>query len=176
LIADVAKAGPAEKAGLKPGDVVLSLDGKEIRDSGGLRNTVANTAIGSLIRLTIWRDKQEQEIMVMVGNLEDAVKALTAALKSRMGAAFRPLKPAEARGLGIDPSVGVVISSLESKGPMAKVGFEVGDVILGINGQQIDSVETLAALIDSLPQKHRISLFAMDHNSRRTGNVIIELR
>jgi len=176
LVADVSKNGPAEKAGLKPGDVVLSFNGKDIRDSGALRNTVANTAIGTLIRLTIWRDKREQELTVMVGNLEDAFKAITAALRERLGAVFRPLKPAEANSLGIDPSVGVVVGKLDAKGPMAAVGFEVGDVVLGVNGQQIDSVETLAALIDSLPRNRRISLFAMDHNSRRTGNVVIEVR
>ena len=176
LIADVTKAGPAEKAGLKPGDVVLSLNDKDIRDSGALRNTVANTPIGSLIKLTIWRDKREQEITVMVGNLDDAAKAITIALKSRLGAAFRPLKPAEAQNLGLDPRVGVVVSTLETKGPMAQAGFEVGDLVLGVNGQQIDSVETLAALIDSLPHRSRVSLFAMDHNSSRTGNVVIEVR
>ncbi|HQP29694.1 MAG TPA: Do family serine endopeptidase [Deltaproteobacteria bacterium] len=176
LIADVSKNGPAEKAGLKPGDVVLSLNGKDIRDGGALRNTVANTPIGTLIKLTIWRDKREQEITVMVGNLDDAFKAITDALRERLGATFRPLKPAEASNLGIDPSVGVVVGRLDAKGPLARVGFEVGDVVLGVNGQQIDSVETLAALIDSLPHNHRVSLFAMDHNSRRAGNVVIEVR
>ncbi|MEN6473258.1 MAG: Do family serine endopeptidase [Syntrophaceae bacterium] len=175
LIADVVKDGPAEKAGLKPGDVVLSLNDKDIPDSGTLRNAVANSPIGTLIKLTIWRDKREQEIKVMVGNLDDAAKGITAALKDRLGAVFRPLKPAEASSLGVDPSVGVVIGKLDAKGPMARVGFEVGDVVLGVNGQQIDSVETLAALIDSLPHNHRVSLFAMDHNSRRTGNVEIEV-
>ena len=161
---------------LKPGDVVLSLNGKDIRDGGALRNTVANTPIGTLIKLTIWRDKREQEITVMVGNLDDAFKAITDALRERLGATFRPLKPAEASNLGIDPSVGVVVGRLDAKGPLARVGFEVGDVVLGVNGQQIDSVETLAALIDSLPHNHRVSLFAMDHNSRRAGNVVIEVR
>jgi serine protease Do len=176
LIADVFKAGPAEKAGLKPADVVLSLNGKEIPDSGTLRNAVANTPIGTLIKLRILHDKQEQEITVLVGNLDDAAKSITSALKTRLGAAFRPLKPAEARNLGLDPSVGVVINSLDSNGPMAQVGFEVGDVVLGVNGQQIDSVETLAMLIGSLPNNRKVSLFAMDHNNRRTGNVVIKVR
>ena len=56
------------------------------------------------------------------------------------------------------------------------VGFEVGDIVLGVNGQPVDSVETLAALIDTLPHHHRITLFALDHTSGRAGNVKIEIR
>lgn len=176
LIVETAKAGPAEKAGLEAGDVVTALNGKLIPDSGTLRNTVANTPVGETISLSVWRHKKQQEITAMVGNLDDAAKAQLATLKERLGADFRAPNPTEVSTYGLDQRAGVVIRTLSAKGPMAAVGFEVGDIVMGVNGQPVDSMETFAALIDSLPHHHKVTLFALDHASGRAGNVTIEIR
>jgi len=88
----------------------------------------------------------------------------------------RPLRTAEAQRYGLDPQAGVVVSWLDAKGPLAAVGFETGDVVLGVNGQPIDGVDTFVALVNSVPRDRRIALLALDHHSGRTGNVLVEVR
>jgi serine protease Do len=171
LIADVAKSGPAERAGLKKGDVVITYQGKNIPDASALRNEVAASPIGSDARLTILRDKKRQEIMVKIGNLQDVAKILSATAKERLGVEARAATPKEADKYGLDSSQGIVITWVDPKGPLGKVGFEVGDLILEINGQAISSVESLAELVSSLKPKQRITLLALDHNSGNSGYV-----
>ena len=67
LIADVVKGGPAAKAGLKHGDVVLSYQDKPVADSSVLRNEVADTPTGQDVKLTVWRDKKQETVRVRIG-------------------------------------------------------------------------------------------------------------
>lgn len=176
LIMEVTENGPAEKAGLKAGDVVIALNGEPVPDSGALRNAVATMPIGASVTLDIWRKRSPQKITATVGSLEKAAQALSASLRERLGVDVRPLSSAEVRKFGLDSQSGVVVSWLENKGPMAAIGFEPGDLILAANGQPIDSVDTFVAVISSVPNRGRIVLFAVDHRTGRAGNVQVRVR
>jgi serine protease Do len=176
LVVDVAKGGPAEKAGLKKNDVVIAYRGKEISDSGSLRNEVATTPIGQEVKLTILRNGKKEEIMVKVGNLETAAKILAAAVKDRLGAEVRPLNPQEVEKYGLDTNRGVAISWLDTKGPLQSAGFEVGDLILGINNQPVEGVDSFVQLVTVLKPDQKVSFFALDQRSGNTGTVLVMVR
>jgi serine protease Do len=176
LVVDVVKGGPAEQAGLKKDDVVIGFGGKEIPDSSTLRNDVANTPIGQEVKVTILRGGKKEEVMVKVGNLESSAKIMAAAVKDRLGVEVRALTTQELEKYGLNENQGVAISWLDSKGPLHAAGFEVGDVILGVNNQPVVGVDGFVQLVTALPPNQKASFVVLDHRSGNTGTVLVMVR
>jgi serine protease Do len=176
LIADVVKGGPAEKGGLKKNDVVIAYRGKEVPDSRTFRNEVANTPIGSEVKITILRAGKKEDLLIKVGSMEESTKILATYVKDRLGAEVRAVSPKEAEKYGLDAGQGVVINQLEAKGPLRNAGFEVGDMILEINNQPIKGMEAFIQLVSALRPGQKITLLALDHRSGNMGNVQVVVR
>jgi serine protease Do len=175
-LANVVKGGPADKAGLKAKDVIVSYGGIEVSDSGVLRNRVADTPIGQEVKVSILRGGRKEEVSVKVGNLEESIKMLAAVGQDRLGVIVRPLTAQETEEFGLQPDQGVAISRLDFKGPLQGAGFEVGDIILAVNDQPIQGVETFASLVNLLKPGQKINLAALDHKSGQTGMVQVVVR
>jgi serine protease Do len=176
LIAEVVKGGPAEKAGMKKGDIVIAYREKEITNASTLRNEAAIGPIGQEAKVTVLRKGKKEELTVKIGNLEDATKLLSASVKERLGAELRPVTPDEAEKYGFGPQQGVVIAWVDPKGPLGQVGFEVGDVILEINGQPVESVEELSGLVNTVKPGQKIAVVAFDHRTGNSGSVEVVVR
>ena len=176
LIAEVTKDGPADKAGIKRGDVVLAYKGKETPDAGTLRNEVANTPIGEQVKVTLWRDKERKELMVTIGNLDDVIKTGSASLKERLGGEFKTVSSKEAEKYHLGSPQGVVITWLEPKGALAKAGFEVGDIILALEGVTIENPEGFANLISRVPPHQKVTLMVIDHRRGNRGYAQVTVR
>ncbi len=176
LIAEVAQGGPAEKAGMKKDDVVIAYRGKEIPDSSTLQNEVAETPIDQEVKVTVLRSSKKEELTVKIGNLETATKILAASVKERLGIEVRPLNPPEVEKYGLDASQGVAIIWLDAKGPLKEAGFEIGDILLGINNQPVEGIESFVRLVSSLKPKQKIFLVAIDHRSGNSGTVQVEVQ
>jgi serine protease Do len=175
LVVDVVKGGPAEKAGIEKNDVIISYRGKEIRDSAALRNDVAETLIGQEAKVTVLRAGKKEELTVKIASMEEALKILAASVKDRLGAEVRPPTSQEIEKYDLNVNQGVVISWLDPKGPLGEAGFEVGDMILAVNGQPVEGMESFAALVSSLKPKEKISVLALDHRTGNTGTVQVEI-
>jgi len=171
LIAEVAKDGPADEAGLQKNDVVTAYQGKEIPDASSLQNQVANTSIGQEITLTVFRKGKSRDVKVTIGNLQDAVKKLAASLNKRLGVVVRSVTEKEAQEYGLHESKGVAITSLQPDGILGKAGFEVNDIILGINGQPVSDVQSFVNLIESLTPRHWVQFLVLDHRTGQTGYI-----
>ncbi|MBW1982557.1 MAG: trypsin-like peptidase domain-containing protein, partial [Deltaproteobacteria bacterium] len=176
LIADVVKEGPADKAGIRRGDVVLVFNRDKIINSASLRNEVAISPIGKEVPVVIFRDGEKKELTVVIGSLERARKVLSASIKKRLGVEVRAVRRQEARKYGLQSGQGVVIEWLERKGPLGRVGFEVDDIILAINNQPVSDVESLAAIVKALRPGQRIAVHALDHRTGNSGYVQVKVR
>lgn len=176
LIVNVIKGGPADKAGLKKNDVIIAYQGKEIKDASSLRNEVANTAIGQEVKVNFMRNGIKQELLVKIGNLEEASKFLISMIKERLGAEVRTLTSKESQKFNLEPQRGVVITSINPKGPLGEAGLETGDIILEINGQPIMGMESFVQILISLKANQRITLLALDHRSGDMGYVKVVVR
>jgi serine protease Do len=176
LIVDVAKGGPAEKAGLKKNDVVIGYRGKEIPDTSTLRNDVADTPIGTEAKITVLRNGKKEELTVKIGSLEASTKILAAAVKDHLGVEVRSPNSMEVNKYGINPNQGVVITWEDSKGPLKEAGFEVRDMILAINNQPVESMESFVDMVTLLRPKQKISIVALDHRTGNTGTVQVVVR
>jgi serine protease Do len=176
LIVDVAKGGPAEKAGIRKNDVVVAYRGKEIPDSSTLRNDVAETTIGTEAKMTVLRNAKKEELTVRIGSSEASTKILAAAVKDRLGVEVRSPDSGEVNKYGISPNEGAVIVWEDPKSPLKEAGFEVGDMILAIDNQAIDSTERFVDLVSILQPKQKISILALDHRTGNTGTVQVVVR
>jgi len=176
LIVDVAKGGPADAAGMKKNDVVIAYRGKEVLDTTTLRNDVAETPIGTEAKMTILRDGKKEELTVKIGNLEASTKVLAAAVKDRLGVEVRSPSSTEVSKYGITPTQGAVITWEDPKGPLKEAGFEVGDMILAINNQPVESMESFVDLVSLLRPKQKISVLALDHRTGNTGIIQVVTR
>ena len=149
LVADVEADGPAAKAGLQSGDVITKLDGREIDRSADLPARVATLKPGSTTHLEVWRAGKPVDIAVSLGELKDTTtvaKAETPDSQGRLGVAVRPLRPEEASQLGGAASGGGLVVE-QASGAAAEAGIQTGDVILTFDGQPVQSVEQLKALL-----------------------------
>ena len=146
LVSSVEKGGPAAKAGLEPGDVILGINGKEIVNSSELPAIVAAIKPGNAASLQIWRKGSTRQIDVEVGKFADEKVASNdspEAAKGRLGVVVRTLTPEERRSAEL--SGGVVVQDVS--GAAARAGVQPGDVILSINDQRITSAEQLRSLV-----------------------------
>ena len=147
LVNSVEDGGPAAKAGLQPGDVILQIGGARIDRSGDLPEQVADIKPGSTVPLQIIRQGKPTTLTVTIGAAKDTKVASSekaAPDQGRLGLAVRPLQPEEKRQNGLPG--GLVV--MDVTGPSAKVGIQPGDVILSLNGTPVSSVQELRTLVD----------------------------
>ncbi|HET6436539.1 MAG TPA: DegQ family serine endoprotease [Anaeromyxobacter sp.] len=145
LVSSIEKDGPASSSDLRPGDVILSLDGQPIDSSGDLPPRVADLPPGSTAHLKVWRDGKERDLEVKVGaTKEQAVASNEGAPEhGRLGVAVRPLTPDEQRQA--DVKGGVLVEGVT--GPAARAGLQAGDVLISVNGKPVTGVEQLKGLV-----------------------------
>jgi serine protease Do len=142
LVSSVEKGGPADKAGLQPGDVIRKIDGRPIIASGDLPSAISLSAPGDKVKLEIWRKGSAQEIDARLGGLKDksvdvASNGDSAAKGGKLGLSLRPLQPQEQRASGLEN--GLVVENVG--GAAARAGVESGDVLLAVNGTPVRNIE-----------------------------------
>ena len=139
LVADVVKGGPAEKAGIKPGDVITEFDRKEIKDSSDLPGVVARVSPGTSVPVKLHRECKQLSLPITVGELKDNEVA-AAPQESGLGLTVQPLTPELAQSLGLDRAEGIVVSSVAPGSVADEAGLRTGDVITQINRRPVKNM------------------------------------
>jgi serine protease Do len=148
LISNVERGGPADKAGLKAGDVIRSLNGQKIVSSVDLPSMVGLSTPGEKITLDVWRQGKPVQISATLGNASDKlakadVPADQASAKMRLGLSLRQLNPSERQESGI--ASGLLIQ--DAGGAAADAGVQAGDVLLSVNGRPVNSVDQVRDVV-----------------------------
>jgi serine protease Do len=176
LVCDVLQGGPGDRAGLKKGDVVIAFQDRRVEDVAALRDAVAGAPVGEEVRLTVLRQEREEFVTVRIGSAEDPRSVPAIPIKDHLGAAVRPVTVDEAMKFNIQPHQGVMITWVDPQGPFGRVGFEVGDIILEVNGHAFKNPESFLPFLRSLDPNRRITIFALDHRSGHRGYVQIKMK
>ncbi len=150
LVSTVEKGGPADQAGLKPGDVIQQVNGQPIVSSGDLPALIGMARPGERVSLGVWREgKAEQLTATLTSSSAKTTKTAQAAgdSKGKLGLALRPLQPQERGEAKVDG--GLVVE--QASGAAARAGVQPGDVVVSVNGQpvkDIDQVRNIVAKAD----------------------------
>ena len=161
LVSSVTPDGPAAKAGIEAGDVILRFDGKEISTVRGLPRIVAQTPIGRNVDVDLLRKGQKKTLKVLVARLvEDEAdnKKEPAAVseKALIGLKLTPLTDELRMKYGIDAKVkGVVVTEVDPASPAAAKSIKAGDVIVEAAQDQIEHVEDIAKAVDKVRKTGR---------------------
>ncbi|BEV09230.1 DegQ family serine endoprotease [Methylophilus sp. DW102] len=164
LVSNVEKNGPADKAGLEPGDVILKFNGQRIDRSSDLPPMVGSIKPGSTVSVEVLRNKQLKKLTVRIDEMQTAQADPAASMDSkqaRLGVSVRPLTSQELAQTQLKQ--GLLVEEV-GKGPAANAGIQPGDVILAVNGDQVKSVSQLQ---DKLTQNSKnVALLVMRGDSK----------
>jgi S1-C subfamily serine protease len=153
LVANVTSGSPAERAGIKRGDVILDLNGAPISDSRDLSLKVSMMAPGTAVKLKVFRDGHEQEIPVTLAELPANAQTSGNAAKGtasgpQLGISVDQLTPQTARQLGLPAqTTGVVVTDVLSASPAEEAGLRRGDVIQEVNRKPVTSTQQFRSAI-----------------------------
>ena len=170
LVAGIDEKGPAKPAGLKAGDVIITFDGQDVKDSTELPKIVASTPVGKEVDLGIMRDGKPVTLKVTLGRLEDGEKtqqaalqdgkpapaAPQAAIQKAIGMEFAGLTPDIRKRFNIQEGVtGVVVTKVDPASAAAEKRIQAGDTIVEINQDPIKQAGDIAAKMKSVKDAGR---------------------
>jgi serine protease Do len=168
LVSSVEKGGPADKAGLEAGDVILRFDNKAVGSSEDLPRIVGGTKPGTKATVQVWRNKATRDLPVVVAELQDERPGQKprsgkppAAQPGVLGMSLAELTDAQKKELKVEG--GVVVT--EVQGPAARAGIRKGDVITAVNNQDVKSIEHFRELMQQVEKGRIVALLV-----RRAGN------
>jgi serine protease Do len=176
LVNSVEKGGPADKAGVEAGDVILRFDGKAVASSEDLPRIVGGTRPGSRVQMQVWRNKGPRDVQVVVAEMPDERAARQArrsgkppaTVQSQFGLTLSELNETQKNELKV--SGGVLVENVQGAGQRA--GVRRGDVILAINNQDVKSVEQFNQVMGQFDKGRIVALLVR----RGTNSLYIPFR
>ncbi len=161
LVAHVIPGDPADKGGMKIGDVILKANGQPVDDSSALLARVASMPPGEKIQLGVWRQNRMADLTITLGERkpnfvaeqqDKGAKSKTAA--TLLGLGLRPVEGGEeAQALGLQKPEGLLVLEIQPSGPAAQIDIQPGDVLVEANQHPVNTVEQLKTLVAKSKQK-----------------------
>ena len=174
LVNSVDKCGPADKAGIESGDVILRFDGKPVASSEDLPRIVGATRPGTKVGVQLWRNKTAREVQVTIAELPDdrasrpSRRGGKPPATSQYGLALSDLSDAQRKELKVEG--GVLVEN--AQGAAARAGIRRGDVILAVNNQDLKSVEHFKEIMSQAEKGRIVALLVR----RGTNSLYIPFR
>ena len=178
FVDDLAAGGPSEKAGMKPGDVIVSINGQTIHEGDQLIGIVTGRPVGSTLDIGVLRDRKRENFKVVVGNLaqifpeqfgggRQEAPSQSEGTTVSFGMTITPLTDRQRETEGIKEKGGVMVSEVEPGSFAEDVGLVRSDLILEINRQAVNSVEDIKKIQATLKPGDPVMFRVMRHDPRR---------
>ncbi len=168
IVSGVMKESPAEKAGIRQGDVLLQYNGKDVEDTGHLRNMVSQTPIGTKVKVRLFRQKKELVVEVTIAELpkklgeampEEEPGESQEESNALSGVTVREITPELARRFRINEGdAGVLVVKIDPGSKAFEAGIRPGDMVMQINQKDVATIEDYKKAVLKLKNKDRILL------------------
>lgn len=156
LVNDISKDSPAEKGGIRQGDVIIEFDGKKIRDIHELPRILANTTIGKEVIVKVLREGKDIELKVTIAKLKEPEK-LAEEVLDKLGLKVQTLTPEITNFLGIRDVEGVIVTQIEEGGTAFRAEIRRGDIIVEINRRYpIKNVEDFKRALQGIKEGENV--------------------
>jgi serine protease Do len=177
LVADVVANGPAAKAGIERGDLIVAFQGHKVQESSELPRMVATVAPGTKVEVDILRKGKKMTMPVTLGTLKDEEQEVAARVRpsdveSSLGFQVQALTPDLARAMRLEVTEGVVVSQVESDGSAAEAGVRRGDVVREVNRKPITDMDSYQEATAQLDLQSPVLLLL----ERRSGGLYVALK
>jgi serine protease Do len=174
LVTEVFEGDPADKAGIKQGDIIIEVDGKKIKDTHELLRSVAVLPVGKKAALKVLREGQVKELQLTVAEREDK-KEMAAARgdsKDTYGMSVQDITPEIAKQLGLQSAGGVIVTRVREGSASDEAGLQPYDVVLQVNRVKVASVKDFMREISKKTAEDRVLLLI----KRGKGTYYVALR
>ncbi len=160
IVSEVFKGDPAERAGIRAGDIVTEISGKKIKDTHELLLSIASFHVGDKVSIKVIRDGREMIFQVTVVERKDQpeVAAAKGGAYEQFGLAVEDITPEIARYLGIPKKTGIIVVRVQSGSPADEMGIQPQDIILQVNKTKIASVKEYMSEVSKKSNKGSIML------------------
>jgi len=155
IVAEPQPGSPAEKAGLKAGDVVTAVNGKDIADPHDLARTIAAITPGDKAEITLWRQGQSKTVSVEIGALKDTPQTAENGDQQMNPAEGKELEKFGLTVMPAEDGKGLAITSVDPDSPAAEKGMRQGDTIVAVNNEKVGSVEDFDKAVQKAEQDGR---------------------
>ncbi|MDH7512453.1 MAG: Do family serine endopeptidase [Clostridiales bacterium] len=177
LVNSVERGGPADKAGIKPYDVIIAVDGEKVKDPNDLKFKIADIQPGKKVDVTIIRDGKDLRLTVTVEELEpQEAKPAAAGSEKDLGFSVRELTPGLAQRYGYRTQEGLVITQIKRYSEADRKGLIVGDIILEVNRKKVTRVEDIEKMLKKVESGEVILLLVRREADGESIDRIVTLR
>jgi serine protease Do len=157
LVGNVMKDSPAEKGGLKTGDVIQEFNGLKIANVRELQRKVAQSSVNASATVKVMREKQPISLTIVLGEQPSEVVAGPSGAPAesaadRFGFSVQDLTPELREQLKLTDAIGIVVSGVEEGGAAAKMGIRAGDLITGVNREPVRNVADFSRILGQMPR------------------------
>jgi serine protease Do len=195
LIRDVVEDSPAEEAGIKQEDVIIEFEGKKVKDSSNLTRLIRSSSPGGEVKLKILRDGKEKIITVTLGKrpmneffYEYEFEPFSGEAKrtkpytysfsffsgSRIGVKVQDLTEQLGNYFGVGDGEGALITEVEKNMPAERAGLKAGDVIVEVDGEEIDDTEDLMDIISDKEEGDKVKIKVIRNRTTKSFEVGVE--
>jgi len=148
LVGDVVAEGPADKAGIKRGDVIVSFEGKEISEANDLPFIVGSTPVGKTVTVEVIRKGKTEGFQVQIEELREEREArVVSEARPNLGLTVREITPELARNFGLSEASGVVVVQVQNNTPAQEAGLAAGDIILEMDQVPVKDLKQFNQMI-----------------------------
>ena len=161
LVGDVTPNSPADKVGIKPGDIIIEFDRNPIKEMNELPRLVAAVPVGKTVEVKVLRDGQPWYFKVQIQELDDKQMASGSSQTKELGIVVQEFTPELARRFRMDYEPGILVVQVEEGSPAEEAGLQQGDLIKEVNRKPVKDLKTYQGLINSL---------------KKTGNILFRIK